>query len=63
MRLIALATAVLFVVSLLVGTSGIGLPAPVILWQLRVPRSLLALLVGAGLGVSGAALQGALRNP
>jgi iron complex transport system permease protein len=29
---------------------------------LRVPRTLLAILVGAGLGLSGAALQGALRN-
>jgi iron complex transport system permease protein len=29
---------------------------------LRLPRTLLALLVGAGLGISGAALQGALRN-
>ncbi|MGH7068210.1 MAG: FecCD family ABC transporter permease [Acetobacteraceae bacterium] len=63
MRLLALATALLFILSLLLGTAGIGLPAPVILWQLRLPRSLLALLVGAGLGASGAALQGALRNP
>ncbi len=29
---------------------------------LRLPRTLLAILVGAGLGLSGAALQGALRN-
>jgi iron complex transport system permease protein len=29
---------------------------------LRMPRTLLAILVGAGLGLSGAALQGALRN-
>ena len=29
---------------------------------LRLPRTLLAILIGAGLGVSGAALQGALRN-
>jgi iron complex transport system permease protein len=29
---------------------------------LRLPRTLLAVLVGAGLGISGAALQGALRN-
>ncbi len=35
----------------------------IILWQIRAPRSLLALLVGAGLGASGAALQGLLRNP
>ncbi len=30
---------------------------------LRLPRALLAALVGAGLGTAGAALQGALRNP
>ena len=34
-----------------------------ILWELRLPRTLLALLVGATLGLSGAALQGLLRNP
>src|SRR3954464_12685905 len=31
--------------------------------ELRLPRIALALLLGAGLGVSGAALQGVLRNP
>lgn len=31
--------------------------------ELRLPRVLLATLLGAGLGVSGAALQGVLRNP
>jgi iron complex transport system permease protein len=31
--------------------------------ELRLPRVLLAALVGAGLGASGAALQGATRNP
>ncbi|MBA3673233.1 MAG: iron ABC transporter permease [Gemmatimonadaceae bacterium] len=31
--------------------------------QLRLPRVLLAALVGAGLGAAGAALQGATRNP
>ncbi|MEX2155144.1 MAG: iron chelate uptake ABC transporter family permease subunit, partial [Gemmatimonadaceae bacterium] len=30
---------------------------------LRLPRVVLAALVGAGLGISGAALQGVLRNP
>ncbi|MYD78915.1 MAG: iron ABC transporter permease [Gammaproteobacteria bacterium] len=34
-----------------------------ILSELRLPRLLLAILVGASLGVSGAALQGLLRNP
>ncbi|KJZ18564.1 ABC transporter permease [Loktanella sp. S4079] len=34
-----------------------------IVWQLRLPRSLLAALVGAGLAVVGATLQSATRNP
>ena len=34
-----------------------------IIMELRLPRTLLAALVGAGLGVSGAAMQGYLRNP
>ena len=50
-------------VSLLLGASGFGVPDPIILWQLRVPRTGLALLVGAGLGLAGAVLQGVLRNP
>lgn len=35
----------------------------IILSEVRLPRALLALLVGAALAVSGAALQGLLRNP
>lgn len=35
----------------------------IIVWELRLPRTLLALLVGASLGLSGAVLQGLLRNP
>lgn len=34
-----------------------------IVWQIRVPRALLALLVGALLAMAGAALQGLLLNP
>ncbi|MBT0962570.1 FecCD family ABC transporter permease [Denitromonas iodatirespirans] len=34
-----------------------------IVWDIRLPRVLLAVLVGAALGMSGAALQGLLRNP
>lgn len=37
--------------------------ASVILMQLRLPRAVLALVLGAGLGASGAAMQGFLRNP
>lgn len=34
-----------------------------IVWDIRFPRALTAWLVGAALGLSGAALQGLLRNP
>jgi iron complex transport system permease protein len=34
-----------------------------IIWDLRLPRTLVGLLVGAALGLSGAVLQGATRNP
>ena len=37
--------------------------AAVILLELRLPRALLALALGAGLGAAGAAMQGYLRNP
>jgi iron complex transport system permease protein len=37
--------------------------AALILFELRLPRALLALTVGAGLGAAGAAMQGYLRNP
>jgi len=37
--------------------------ASIILFDLRLPRTILALTVGAMLGLAGAALQGYLRNP
>ena len=37
--------------------------AALILIELRAPRSMLALVIGAGLGAAGAAMQGYLRNP
>lgn len=37
--------------------------AMLILAELRLPRSVLAVVIGAGLGASGAAMQGYLRNP
>jgi len=57
--------------SLLIGrgssgpTFGLGGPelANIILTEIRLPRTLLALLVGGTLGLCGAALQGLLRNP
>jgi iron complex transport system permease protein len=37
--------------------------AALILAELRLPRAVLAVIVGAGLGAAGAAMQGYLRNP
>lgn len=74
----ALATlvALLFAGSLLVGPAGVGPgeslaalvlggdgPLPVVMREVRLPRALLGVLVGASLGLGGAALQGYLRNP
>ncbi|MFN3744272.1 MAG: FecCD family ABC transporter permease [Hyphomicrobiaceae bacterium] len=64
--LTALALA-LTLASLAIGPTGIGLGggahAWLILSEIRLPRTVLGLLVGAALGLSGAALQGYLRNP
>jgi iron complex transport system permease protein len=38
-------------------------PRWIIILELRIPRTLLAIVVGAALGMSGAALQGYTRNP
>ena len=47
--------------------AGIGSPnaslAGVVVTELRLPRTILAIIVGAALGLSGAVLQGLLRNP
>jgi iron complex transport system permease protein len=65
--------AVLAALSLLPGRAGWLVPwghsgsdaelTRLILWELRIPRLLLALLVGAALGLAGAVLQGLTRNP
>ena len=54
--------------SLAVGPSGFGFgprgeAGALIFWEIRVPRAVLGALVGAVLGLCGAALQGYLRNP
>jgi iron complex transport system permease protein len=68
-------TLVLMLLSLMVGPAGLspraalaGLitgdgPAGIIVRDIRLPRTLLAVLIGATFGLSGAALQGLLRNP
>lgn len=43
---------------------GFGAPGDtLVVWQIRLPRAMAAFVVGAALGISGAALQGLLRNP
>jgi iron complex transport system permease protein len=59
---------VAFAASLLVGPQGIGLPtgsdaARLVLLEIRLPRAILGLMIGGLLGLSGAVLQGYLRNP
>lgn len=79
--LLALATLVLFALSLTVGPAGVGFKDSVraLVWggggdetreavalimrEIRLPRALLGLGIGATLGLSGAVLQGLLRNP
>lgn len=40
-----------------------GSPMSVVMQQIRLPRAILAVMIGASLGLSGAAMQGYLRNP
>lgn len=46
-----------------VGGSGFTSQQDAVLWSIRLPRVLLGVTVGAGLGMAGAALQGIFRNP
>lgn len=68
--------AALFMVSLLTGPADIGIgeslaallsggdgPLALVMREIRLPRALLAVMIGASLGLSGAAMQGYLRNP
>ncbi len=60
---VMIGTVRLSVTDVINGVMGIGEPLPVaVVRTLRLPRVLLAALVGAGLGAAGAALQGATRN-
>ncbi|MBK5923086.1 ABC transporter permease [Rhodovulum sulfidophilum] len=73
---LALLVAALFLLSLLIGPAGLsvresfsallagrGEAAVLVMREIRLPRAILAVLVGASLGLSGAALQGYMRNP
>ncbi len=46
--------------ALLLGGDG---PLPMVMREIRLPRVLLALMIGGTLGLAGAAMQGYLRNP
>ncbi len=76
LSLLGLLVAVLFLASLLIGPAALGLseslsallsgeggPVVLVMQEIRLPRAILGLLVGAVLGLSGAAMQGFLRNP
>ncbi|MFV0514193.1 MAG: FecCD family ABC transporter permease [Jhaorihella sp.] len=73
---LVLLCAALFALSLVTGLTAVpvgqslkalviddGTPLSVVMREIRLPRALLAAMVGASLGLSGAALQGYLRNP
>lgn len=73
---LAAALALAFLASLLIGPASLGLAetldglvsgevetVALIVREVRLPRAVLAVLIGATLGLSGAALQGYLRNP
>lgn len=73
---LAALVAVLFVLSLVTGPAAIAFDASlealftgregaaaIVMQEIRLPRAILGALIGASLGLSGAALQGYLRNP
>ena len=72
MVILAVLVVVLAAASLTVGKADVPLsawfaaaddPRWIIILELRIPRTLLGVLIGAALGMSGAALQGYTRNP
>lgn len=76
LMLLSLLVAALFLGSLVTGVAAAGPwqslralvlggegPLVLVMRELRLPRALLAVMTGASLGLSGAAMQGFLRNP
>ena len=76
MAALCVAVCVLFMASLTVGPAAIGFGHSIaglfgrdagsivlIMQEIRLPRAILGLMIGATLGLSGAVLQGYLRNP
>jgi iron complex transport system permease protein len=73
---LTLLVALLFLAALSLGPAGIGPgeslralvlgdggPLTLVMREIRLPRAILAAMVGASLGLAGAAMQGYLRNP
>ena len=67
---------VMFVAALVIGPAGVGPveslralvlgdggPMTLVMREIRLPRAILAVMIGAALGLAGAAMQGYLRNP
>jgi iron complex transport system permease protein len=76
LTVLGVATAILFLLSLTVGPAAVafgdslralfsdkGDAIALIMREIRLPRAILGLMIGTTLGLSGAALQGYLRNP
>ncbi|MBQ4823809.1 MULTISPECIES: FecCD family ABC transporter permease [unclassified Leisingera] len=76
MLMLATAVLALFPLSLTVGPADVGIgeslaalfdnsygPLTLVMREIRLPRALLAVIIGGGLGLTGAAMQGYLRNP
>ena len=76
LAVLTLSVLLLFIASLFVGPAAIGFwdsinalltgqgeAAALVMREIRLPRALLGVMIGATLGLSGAALQGYLRNP
>lgn len=74
--ILTLLVVALFMASLLIGPAEIGIgdslsalvsgnggAMTLVMREIRLPRAILALLIGASLGLAGAAMQGYLRNP
>jgi iron complex transport system permease protein len=76
LALLSVIAALLFIASLLVGPANLDLPtalaglfsksnpaATLVMCEIRLPRAILGFMIGATLGLSGAVMQGYLRNP
>ncbi|MEQ8899379.1 MAG: iron ABC transporter permease [Roseovarius sp.] len=73
---LGLLVAALMLASLLIGPAGVGAgeslaaliggdggPLTLVMREIRLPRMILAVMIGGSLGLAGAAMQGYLRNP